>query len=185
MSVIWSLYKKNEGRIWWRPGSFCKICAKIVKIPRSKTTTNMHWHLRESHKEEMKDAETTPLKENIIVDIQSKLDELCKRKTSSSTIEEAGSKDEANRVVCKQEGYNIAVTVDSWSSSNANCSLLAITGHVTGGEIEDRRNIWISCIPFQAVSYTAGVLEAKFREGMKRLGISPEQISCMLQTELQ
>ncbi|RCN46049.1 dimerization domain protein, hAT family [Ancylostoma caninum] len=88
--------------------------------------------------------------------------------------------DEANRVVCKQEGCNIAVTVDSWSSSNANCSLLAITGHVTGGEIEDRRNILIDCIPLQGESHTAVVLEAKFRESIKRLGISPEQISCIV-----
>ncbi|EPB68724.1 BED zinc finger [Ancylostoma ceylanicum] len=229
MSVVWNLYKKMKGESG-EDLAVCKICSKTVRIPKSKTTTNLLSHLRESHKEEMEDAQTTTLKENTIVETQPKLDELFKRKISSSTKRRLDHKvallvakgslplnivsldvfkdllatlnpsysppctktllsimrdqvkalDEANKVVCKQEGCNIAVTVDSWSSSNANCSLLAITGHITGADITDRRNILIDCIPLQGESHTAVVLEAKFRESIERLGISPAQISCIV-----
>ncbi|KIH68461.1 BED zinc finger [Ancylostoma duodenale] len=85
MSVVWNLYKKMKGE-GGEDLAVCKICSKTVKIPRSKTTTNMLSHLRESHEEDMIEAEKqTTSREKKAIESQTKLDELFKRKMNLST----------------------------------------------------------------------------------------------------
>ncbi|CAJ0593694.1 unnamed protein product [Cylicocyclus nassatus] len=55
MSVVWDMFT----RIWDEEGNGvaeCKVCKKTMKIPHSKTTTNLLLHLSENHKVELEKA---------------------------------------------------------------------------------------------------------------------------------
>ncbi|KAL6742498.1 hypothetical protein Aduo_015642 [Ancylostoma duodenale] len=58
MSTIWIFFKKsvdNEGS----DVAVCSLCSKSFKIPSSKTTANLHVHMREKHLEEYRSSEKT------------------------------------------------------------------------------------------------------------------------------
>ncbi|RCN41123.1 hypothetical protein ANCCAN_12914 [Ancylostoma caninum] len=73
----------------------------------------------------------------------------------------------------------IAITVDAWSSKNANCSLLAITGHVVTDKLQ-RQNVLIDCAAFDDTSHTTSAIEEKVREALSRISIPAEKIACMV-----
>ncbi|KIH56260.1 BED zinc finger [Ancylostoma duodenale] len=66
--------------------------------------------------------------------------------------EEVKCIDESNKKLFADEDVNIAITADSWTSKNASCSLLAITGHALGKDFEDRRNVILDCVPLKEES---------------------------------
>ncbi|RCN29468.1 BED zinc finger [Ancylostoma caninum] len=85
--------------------------------------------------------------------------------------------DESNKKLFADEDVNIAITADSWTSKNASCSLLAITGHALGKDFEDRRNVILDCVPLEEESHTSEIIAAKVLETLARLGITTERIS--------
>ncbi|KIH55319.1 BED zinc finger [Ancylostoma duodenale] len=58
MSYIWSLYKKafDDAR---NELAVCKTCSKVMKIPKSRTTSNLLEHVRKKHPEELEKAKAT------------------------------------------------------------------------------------------------------------------------------
>ncbi|RCN41122.1 BED zinc finger [Ancylostoma caninum] len=58
MSTIWNFFKKsvdNKGS----KVAVCSLCSKFFGIPLSKTTTNLHVHMREKHLGEYRSSEKT------------------------------------------------------------------------------------------------------------------------------
>ncbi|CAJ0589733.1 unnamed protein product [Cylicocyclus nassatus] len=86
--------------------------------------------------------------------------------------------DDDNRRV--SEDAQIAITVDEWSSKNASCSLLAITGHALGGDFSKRINVVLDCAPLEEDSHTSELVESKILESLSRLGIAKERVSFMI-----
>ncbi|KAL6742497.1 hypothetical protein Aduo_015641 [Ancylostoma duodenale] len=76
-------------------------------------------------------------------------------------------------------GSRIAITIDSCSSKNANCSLLAITGHVVTDKLQSQ-NVLIGCAAFDDTSHTASATEKKVREALSRISIPAEKIAYMV-----
>ncbi|CAJ0595078.1 unnamed protein product [Cylicocyclus nassatus] len=87
--------------------------------------------------------------------------------------------DDDNRRVFSEDAQ-IAITVDEWSSKNASCSLLAITGHALGGDFSERINVVLDCAPLEEDSHTSELVESKILESLSRLGIAKERVSFMI-----
>ncbi|CAJ0593118.1 unnamed protein product [Cylicocyclus nassatus] len=87
--------------------------------------------------------------------------------------------DDDNRRVFSADAQ-IAITVDEWSSKNASCSLLAITGHALGGDFSERINVVLDCAPLKEDSHTSELVESKILESLSRLGTAKERVSFMI-----
>ncbi|CAJ0588373.1 unnamed protein product [Cylicocyclus nassatus] len=69
------------------------------------------------------------------------------RKTLKKLMQkEVRSIDEGNKKLFSGD-VKLAITVDEWSSKNASCALLAITGHVLKRDFSERANVVLDCVP--------------------------------------
>ncbi|WKX95434.1 hypothetical protein Q1695_012130 [Nippostrongylus brasiliensis] len=73
--------------------------------------------------------------------------------------------------------HRIAITAVTWTSVNANCSLLAITAHTAQSGFEERSNIVLDCASLEHGSHTAAVIEEKIRRSLSRLEVDMPKVS--------
>ncbi|KAL6723596.1 hypothetical protein Aduo_018581 [Ancylostoma duodenale] len=157
MSVAWNLYKKMKGE-GGEDLAVCKICAKTLKVPRSKTTTNMLSHFRESHKEDMIEAEKqTSSREKKVIESQTKLNDLFKRKMNLATKRSLDRK------------VSLLIARDSLS--------LNVVALDAFKDLLSSLNSAYSPLCRKTILHSDAVLEKKFRESIGRLGIPLERIN--------
>ncbi|RCN38563.1 BED zinc finger [Ancylostoma caninum] len=87
--------------------------------------------------------------------------------------------DDNHRSSFAREGP-VAITIDTWTSKNSNCSLLAVTSHTLDGKFEDRINVLLDCVAFAESTHTAAVITEKLRSSISRIGISEAKLSYLI-----
>ncbi|CAJ0595109.1 unnamed protein product [Cylicocyclus nassatus] len=87
--------------------------------------------------------------------------------------------DEENRRLCSGDS-RVAITTDAWTSKNASCSMLAITGHSLNKNFSERVNVVLDCIPLDEESHTSELIELKISQSFSNIGISKESICFMV-----
>lgn len=99
-----------------------------------------------------------------------------RKKLLSMMRSEVNDYDDSLKDILSRSEISIAITCDAWSSYNANCSLLAITAHVSGRTLQERTNLILDCVPLNE-SHTAAYVEEKIRGSFDRLGIDMSTVT--------
>ncbi|WKX99154.1 hypothetical protein Q1695_014214 [Nippostrongylus brasiliensis] len=160
MSMVWDMFVKKVDATGSSVGE-CKLCKKLIKIPQSKTTTNLLGHLKNNHAGESLNGSYVPPTSRTLLKIM------------DDYVNEI---DGHNRKLLAENAARVVITADCWTSFDANTGLLAISGHIVSPDFGKRENFILDCVPLGQESHTAGLIADKIRESLGRVNLKDNDV---------